>query len=195
MAALARETLRWNRRIRLVGFETSEEILEHLVWEALRLLRLCPARGRLLDAGSGAGFPGLVLAAARPALAVTSAEAREKKAHFQRQAARLLGLENFEAHAVHLEPGGPHSEWLGSFAAATAQALAAPEALLPLLAGYLGPGGRILLPRGSAWESERPQALAAAQKAGLSLLDEERHSLPVHGAARVIAVFGRKGGG
>jgi 16S rRNA (guanine527-N7)-methyltransferase len=87
------ELARWNRRTNLIGRGTAEEILERHFGESLAALPLLPAGARTgLDLGSGAGCPGLVLAAARPGLEMTLAEARERKWAFLLAAARRASL-------------------------------------------------------------------------------------------------------
>jgi 16S rRNA (guanine527-N7)-methyltransferase len=58
---------------------------------------------RLVDVGSGAGVPGLVLAIARPDLELASIEASQKKAAFQQQARIELGLSNVSIHCARAE--------------------------------------------------------------------------------------------
>jgi 16S rRNA (guanine(527)-N(7))-methyltransferase RsmG len=87
------ELRRWNRRTNLIGPGTAGEILDRHYGESLAALPLVPAGARTgLDLGSGAGFPGLVLAAARPDLQMTLAEARERKWAFLLAAARKASL-------------------------------------------------------------------------------------------------------
>jgi 16S rRNA (guanine527-N7)-methyltransferase len=87
------ELSRWNRRTSLIGPGTAGEILDRHYGESLAALPLLPANCRRgLDLGSGAGFPGLVLAAARPGLEMTLAEARERKWAFLLAAARKASL-------------------------------------------------------------------------------------------------------
>ncbi|MDE2850383.1 MAG: class I SAM-dependent methyltransferase [Acidobacteriota bacterium] len=92
---------RWNRVVRLVGeAEPGEWIRRHYAESiaARAYWRASTAGGSgepgLLDIGSGAGFPGLVLAALHPERPVTLVEARERKAAFLAEAARELGLPN-----------------------------------------------------------------------------------------------------
>lgn len=88
-----RELVRWNPRLSLVGPGTAEDVVERHYGESLAALRLLPAAsGRLADLGSGAGFPGWVLAAARPDWRVTLVEANARKATFLRTAARRAGV-------------------------------------------------------------------------------------------------------
>jgi 16S rRNA (guanine527-N7)-methyltransferase len=88
-----RELALWNRRTNLIGPGTAGEILARHYGESLAALPLLPAGARHgLDLGSGAGFPGLVLAAARPGLEMSLAEARERKWAFLSSAARKAAL-------------------------------------------------------------------------------------------------------
>lgn len=83
----------WNRRLSLIGPGTAGEIVERHYGESLAALPLLPEIARTgLDLGSGAGFPGIVLAAARPGLAMTFVEAREKKWAFLLAAIRRASL-------------------------------------------------------------------------------------------------------
>jgi len=87
------ELRRWNRRTNMIGPGTAGEILVRHYGESLAALPLLPAGARCgLDLGSGAGFPGLVLAAARPGLEMTLAEARERKWAFLLAASRKASL-------------------------------------------------------------------------------------------------------
>jgi 16S rRNA (guanine527-N7)-methyltransferase len=85
------ELRRWARRVSLIGPGAAEEVIERHFAESLRPLALL-GRGRLLDVGSGAGFPGLALAAAVPDLDVVLVERRERKVAFLRAVARRAGV-------------------------------------------------------------------------------------------------------
>ncbi len=92
---------RWNRVVRLVGEAAPREWIRRHYAESVAARVFWRAStgedseaGPLLDIGSGAGFPGLVLAALRSERPVTLVEARERKAAFLAEAARDLGLSN-----------------------------------------------------------------------------------------------------
>ncbi len=87
------ELRRWNKRLSLVGPGTADEVVERHYGESLAALPLIqPSDRYLIDIGTGAGFPGLVLAVAIPALRVTLVEPRERKWAFLCTAIRRCGL-------------------------------------------------------------------------------------------------------
>jgi len=141
------ELRRWSPRLALIGPGTAGEVLARHFGESLAALPCLPtnggAPGRLVDIGSGAGFPGLVLAAARPDWDVTLVEPRERKWAFLQAAARHAGLScrclNARV-ATLLPPGLPDA-----YEAVTVRALRLPSPVLAALAGRLSPGGRVLL--------------------------------------------------
>jgi 16S rRNA (guanine527-N7)-methyltransferase len=140
-----RELSAWNQRLSLVGPGTAGEILARHYGESLAALPLIPEGVPLqgLDIGSGAGFPGLVLAGVRAALEMTLVEARERKWAFLAAAARKASLPcrclNVRV-AVPLPAGLP-----ASLDVVTARALKLEPDVLGALAERLGPEGRILL--------------------------------------------------
>jgi 16S rRNA (guanine527-N7)-methyltransferase len=153
----------WNRRLSLIGPGTLTEVLERHYGESLAALPLVPRGARFgVDVGSGAGFPGLVLAAARPGLEMTLVEARERKWAFLSAAARKAALPCRCLNArvsVPLPAGLPASLDL-----VTARALKLDPDALGALAERLGPDGRILL-----WVGEEDPALPAALEPGRSV--------------------------
>jgi 16S rRNA (guanine527-N7)-methyltransferase len=86
--------LRWSRQSSLVGPGTLDDAVEAHYGESLAALPLIgDANGKtIVDIGSGAGFPGFVIAAARPAARVVLVEARERKWSFLKAVAREVGL-------------------------------------------------------------------------------------------------------
>jgi 16S rRNA G527 N7-methylase RsmG len=85
---------RWCRVQRLVGWRSWRDLLDQGIadaWAALPLVEQVPDRP-VLDLGSGAGLPGLILAAALPDRPFCLVEARRKRASFLREAVRVMGL-------------------------------------------------------------------------------------------------------
>ena len=103
------ELTKWMRRINLVAKESSqEEIVERHFLDSLALVPLLPKGKlqntiRLLDVGSGAGFPGLVLALVLPQANFYLLEPRQKRAIFLRHIVRMLKLKNVEVVCERVE--------------------------------------------------------------------------------------------
>jgi 16S rRNA (guanine527-N7)-methyltransferase len=141
--------LHWNRRLNLISAPSAEDLWRRHVLDSLQLVPLLPTgAGTLVDLGSGAGFPGLVLAMAtgREAHLV---EADKRKAAFLTHAAARLGIDNVTVHAVRVEDAGlPKTPLL------TARALAPLPKLLHHAHRLLAPGGTALFPKGRRAEEE-----------------------------------------
>jgi len=85
--------MHWNARINLTAVRDAETIVRRHFAESLFAAEHVPGgAATLLDFGSGAGFPGIPIAIARPEIAVTLAESQGKKAAFLREAVRTLDL-------------------------------------------------------------------------------------------------------
>ncbi len=145
--------LRWNRRINLVSARSAEDIWRRHVLDSLQLFPLVPAGlTSLLDIGSGAGFPGLVLATAM-GCRTHLVEADKRKAAFLVEASARLGLANVEVHAKRIEDAElPKARLL------TARALAPLPELLRHAHALLSPDGVALFPKGRTAEEELTDA-------------------------------------
>ncbi|HEY9127542.1 MAG TPA: 16S rRNA (guanine(527)-N(7))-methyltransferase RsmG, partial [Acidobacteriaceae bacterium] len=95
--------VRWNARTNLTAIRDPEEMVRRHFGESLFAAQHLGSPATLLDLGSGAGFPGLPVALARPEIAVTLAESQGKKATFLREVVRTLGLKNVEVWAGRAE--------------------------------------------------------------------------------------------
>jgi 16S rRNA (guanine527-N7)-methyltransferase len=100
---------KWNRTFNLTAIRDPLKMVSHHLLDSLSVLPHLPMieAGRLADAGSGAGLPGLALAIARPQWRVAVNDANEKKAAFLRQAAIELKLRNVEVHEGRVERWRP----------------------------------------------------------------------------------------
>ena len=98
-----REMLRWNKRVNLTRIVDPGQIAVKHIVDSMAGLRVLPKRGRLLDVGSGAGYPGLVLKIMAPGLAITLVDGKRKKIHFLKYMLRELGLTKISAEHTRVE--------------------------------------------------------------------------------------------
>jgi 16S rRNA (guanine527-N7)-methyltransferase len=128
--------LKWNARTNLTSIREPEVVVRRHFGESLFTERHLPPCATLLDVGSGAGFPGLPIQLARPALKVTLAESQGKKASFLREVIRTLGLKT-EVWGERIE-SMPEDR---RFDVVTLRAVDAPDVAIRLARQRLGPGG------------------------------------------------------
>lgn len=127
--------LDWNTRQNLTAITAPRDVLARHFIDSLTYGIGCDwltagTPARVLDVGSGGGFPGLVIAIVRPAWQVTSLEATAKKVRFQSAAIDELGLGNALAIQGRAEVLAHEQSWRGRFDLVTARALAALSTLL-----------------------------------------------------------------
>ncbi len=174
--------LKWNKSINLTAITDPAEVAEKHVLDSLALVPILP-QGSLLDAGSGAGFPGIPVAIARPDLEVVLVDSAQKKVAFLKNAIAELRLPGVKAKAVRLE-GNPSREDLPRVHAAVARAYAAPAEWLALAEHYVLPGGVAVCMLGPS--DQLPERVGE-----LSLQQELGYQLPVSGAQRRLAIYRR----
>lgn len=146
------ELRRWAARVDLVGPGVAEELPERHYAEALAASDWIPHGARLLDLGSGAGFPGFVLAAARPDLAVWLVEPRVRRAAFLSSAARRAGLALQVLNAR--VAAAPLPDLPTAIDRLTVRALRLDARSYRALLPHLGPDARLL-----SWSGEEPPAV------------------------------------
>lgn len=144
--------LEWNARINLTAITDPHDVEVRHFLDSLSCVLPVPLEQRretraLIDIGSGAGFPGLVLAIAFPAWRVTLLEATGKKVRFLETVIEELGLGNVSAVTGRAEELAHLSQYRGAFDVATARAVASLPTLLEYCAPFVRPGGVVLLPK------------------------------------------------
>jgi len=143
----------WNARHNLVAKSTLPDLWQRHFWDSAQLAPLVPQNTRTLaDLGSGAGFPGLVLAALLPNVTVTLHEATTKKCAFLREAADRMGL-HVTIENARIEDLSPRL-----FDVVTARALAPLPRLLDYAQKFVGPNGVCLFLKGQNVGSELTEA-------------------------------------
>lgn len=176
--------LKWNRAINLTSITEPAEVVEKHVLDSVALAPFVP-RGTLLDAGTGAGFPGLPLKVVRPDLEVLLVDSVQKKVAFLKSVLAEFRLQGVQARALRLG-GDPAGEGLPRVQAAVARAFAAPEPWLELAAPYVLPGGSVLCMLG-------PRDEAPTSARDLALTREVSYRLPFSDAQRRLLLYVRRG--
>ncbi len=144
----------WSKKMNLVSTSDVKKISEKHIADSLQFenFGLVPASGTLLDLGSGAGFPGLVLAILKPGLFVTLLDSQRKRALFLNEAISVLKVPNAKvvcerAEALHLDENE-------RFDVITARAVASLEKLWSWSSELLKPRGVVVAQKGGNLDDE-----------------------------------------
>ncbi|MCS6845801.1 MAG: 16S rRNA (guanine(527)-N(7))-methyltransferase RsmG [Caldilineales bacterium] len=209
------ELIEWNRRFNLTSVDDPAAIeTAHFLDSLSALLALPRIDGRPLeewlkrplagvDVGAGAGFPGLPLKIAWPALRLTLVEATGKKCRFLQHAVDVLGLQDVTVVNARAEDFGQGSG-RERFDLALARAVASLPTLLEYTLPLLRLGGWLVAQKGRYPGEEISAAQEALRTLGGSLhdvvavtvpgLDAERHLVIVAKAAPTPAAYPRRAG-
>jgi 16S rRNA (guanine527-N7)-methyltransferase len=177
---------KWNKVYNLTAVRDPAEMLSHHLLDSLAVLRpLAREAGqgpfRLLDVGSGAGLPGVVMAIARPDIAVDCVDTVAKKAAFVQQVAASLKLPNLRGLHARVE------SLAEPYAVITSRAFASLHDFVTLSEAALAPGGRWL-----AMKGKRPDPEIAALPASVEVFHVEPLAVPGLGAERCIVWMRRR---
>ena len=196
--------LDWNTRMDLTSVSQQDMARRHFVDSLLPLSQTAffPSGVRLIDVGTGAGFPGLALAAAREDISVTLLEAQGKRCQFLRAVIDALQLKNALVIQERAEVLGHSEEHREAYDLATARAVAPLNVLCEYLLAFVKIGGHALCWKGPAAAEELPDGAFAAEALGGRLEEtkemfegENRHVLaPVLKTEKTLPQYPRKNG-
>jgi 16S rRNA (guanine527-N7)-methyltransferase len=150
------ELMRWNRKMNLTSIRDPFEIVIKHFLDSLAVSPHLPRGCSVLDVGSGAGFPCIVLKIADPSLRVTSIDSSRKKLSFQRHLIRQLRLEGMDTVHAHLPDPGIGEKLHKSFDYALSRAFADLETLLRIAHPFIKDTGIIIVMKGKMGAQEVP---------------------------------------
>ncbi len=160
---LADHMVEWGEELGLVGPRELERLwTRHILNSALLALKVPP--GTLADVGSGAGFPGLVVAAMRPDVHCTLIEPLGRRATWLEEEAARLNLTNVTV----LNERAEDVRNTVSVDTVTARAVSALKTLVPLCVPLVKPGGELLLMKGQRVDEEIRSASKELVRAGIT---------------------------
>ncbi len=163
---LTKRLLRENERFNLTALKTEEEIVIKHFLDAWACCSLIGPAGKLIDIGSGAGFPGLALKVVRPQLEIIMVEAIRKKVGFIAECIQELQWSGIQALTGRAEEIGREAGLRASFDYATSRAVGhlaeVAEYGLPLLKI----GGLLIAPKGPEGNAEAVEAAGGIKALG-----------------------------
>ena len=206
LSTLERELLEWNSKFNLTALRDTDSIRTKHFLDSLSCSIAWgnkPPR-RLVDVGTGAGFPGLPLKILYPAMRLTLIESVGKKAMFCEHIVRLLHLEHVEVINARAEDVGCRSEHREQYDWAVARAVADMRVLAEYLLPLVRVGGAALAMKGEsgpaeAQSAERAFALLGGRLQQLVPVDlpgvaDDRYLILIRKSAATPPKYPRKAG-
>lgn len=196
----------WNLRMDLTAVEEEAEMTDRHFVDSLTILRtdLMFTGASMIDVGTGAGFPGMVLAMARKDLRVTLMDAQKKRLNFLEAVRDAAGVRNTVILHARAEDAARTQSHRESYDFATARAVAPLNVLCEYLLPFVKKGGYALCWKGPALEQEmeagrkasellggKPESSIPCMVAGRTW---EHMILPVRKIGKTASVFPRKAG-
>jgi 16S rRNA (guanine527-N7)-methyltransferase len=180
-----RELWAWNAVVNLTAVTRVGVLAERQFLDVIPLADILPPGWRVLDVGSGGGFPGVPLKVLRPDLKVSLIDGVRKKTAFLRHLVRTLGLSDMAVRQVRAEDLAKEGkaawrEWDG----VVAKAVGSPEQVVPWCSPLVKAGGWLVLMGGD----EESRGDEAAGKAGFEVT-RHPYRLPVSGKERCLVVY------
>ncbi len=173
------ELLEWNTRFNLTAITEPEEVLLKHFLDSLSLLSTYDhPQTQLLDIGTGAGFPGLVLKIVRPQWQVALLESTGKKVTFLQYVIEILHLDGIEVLYGRAEEYAHKAQYRGHFDLVTARAVSSLANLLEYGAPYCRVGGSLIFPKKGDLTQELAQGQRAAALVGATLVADQSVTLP-----------------
>lgn len=188
----AAEVRQWNERVNLTAITDPEAFVVRHVLDSLRCSwSWGKTPHALIDVGSGAGFPGVPLKIAFPALRLTLVESVRKKAAFLEHLVGVCGLDGVTVVQARAEQVGHDPQHRERYDVATARAVADLRVLAEYCLPLVQVGGCFLAPKGADIDAEVAAAHRAVTTMGGYLLAVEPVALPGVEVPRTLVVIGK----
>jgi len=188
------ELSEWNKKINLTSIEDDAEIIvKHFYDSILGMKAACwTGTGKLLDLGTGAGFPGIPLKIICPQLNVTLVDSLKKRICFLEHIIKTLQLEATEAIHGRAEDLGQDRGYREKYDYVVSRAVAKMPVLLEFCLPFLKKGGCFIAYKGPEGEGEINVSRKALEILGGKINEIKEYKLPLERGTRVIITIAKE---
>lgn len=174
--------LETNEKFNLTSITDPEEIILKHIADSATIIKYIPEKARLIDVGTGGGFPSLPIAILRDDVSVYALDSTAKKLAYIDATASKLGLTNVKTIVGRAEEHGKTVNYRQRFDVATARAVASLNVLCELCIPFVKVGGSFISMKGSNAQEEVDAAKSAVIQLGGSKFVDEQLSLSYNGS-------------
>lgn len=180
--------LEWNEKINLTAITQQDEIiLKHFI-DSITIANYIPVHAKLIDVGTGAGFPGIPLKIIRKDLEITLLDSLNKRINFLKEVIEKLQLKNIQAIHARVEEIGKNKTYRESFDVATSRAVANLTTLSEYLIPLVKLNGITINMKGAEIDEEIRQSAKAITVLGGKIEKSDSFLLPQSDINRNIII-------
>lgn len=181
--------IEWNEKINLTAIiEPEEIILKHFI-DSITILKNIEDNSKIVDVGTGAGFPGIPLGIMNPTLKITLVDSLNKRLIFLQEVINNIKLENIELIHARAEEFGQNKKYREYFDISTSRAVANLSTLSEYLIPLVKIDGKIISMKASEANTEINDAKKAIEVLGGEIEQIEEFNLPQSDIGRTIIII------
>lgn len=181
--------IEWNEKMNLTAIiEPEEIILKHFI-DSITILKDIEDGSKLVDVGTGAGFPGIPLSIMNPTLKITLVDSLNKRLIFLQEVVDKLGLQNIEIVHARAEEFGQNKNYREQFDIATSRAVANLSTLSEYLIPLVKVGGKVISMKAAEAQEEINDAKKAIEVLGGKIEKIDEFNLPQSDIGRTVIII------
>ena len=184
--------IEWNEKMNLTAItEPNDIILKHFI-DSITINKYIENSVKVVDVGTGAGFPGIPLSIIRPDLQITLVDSLNKRLIFLQEIKKELELKNIDIVHARAEEFGQNKNYRETFDIATSRAVANLSTLSEYLVPLVKIKGKCVCMKASDAEEEIKQAENAVNILGGKIVKVEKFNLPNSDIGRTIIIINKE---
>lgn len=178
----------WNEKMNLTAItEPNEVILKHFI-DSLTINKYIQPDSKIIDVGTGAGFPGLPISIIRKDCSITLMDSLNKRINFLNEVSNAVQLYNISAIHARAEELSKNKQYREKYDIATSRAVASLNVLLEYLLPFVKVGGLCICMKGSNIDEEIKNSAKALKELGGEIVNIEQFYLPESDICRNIVI-------
>lgn len=184
----AKELIEWNEKINLTAIVEMDEVIDKHFVDSLTISQYISEKDRVIDVGTGAGFPGIPLKIQKEKLNIDLLDSLNKRINFLNEVIKELQLENITTIHSRAEDESSKKEKRESYDIAVSRAVANLPVLLEYLLPFVRVGGACICMKGANIENELSSSKKALKELGGEIEEIKSFELPETDAKRNIII-------
>lgn len=181
--------IEWNEKMNLTAITDPEEIiLKHFI-DSITILEDIEDNAKIVDVGTGAGFPGIPLSIMNPTLKITLVDSLNKRLIFLQEVVNKLNLKNIEIIHARAEEFGQNKNYREKFDIATSRAVANLSTLSEYLIPLVKIDGKVISMKASEAQEEINEAKKAIEILGGKIENIKEFNLPQSDIGRTVIII------